>query len=83
MTIIFPYRDGHVQLDNVTCHRNLLDSKWFEKHQSEFNLLPWPVWSPDSDPIEHVWGKVERSLLSIPTVVIIDQHSTATVSPTC
>ncbi|GBO18476.1 hypothetical protein AVEN_164131-1, partial [Araneus ventricosus] len=33
---------------------------WFEKHQDEFTVLPWPANSPDLNPIENLWDHLDR-----------------------
>ncbi|GBN76099.1 hypothetical protein AVEN_185602-1 [Araneus ventricosus] len=60
MAIMFPYGYGHIQQDNAPCHRARSVSEWFEEHQSEFNLLPWPAQSSEINPTKHVWDEVER-----------------------
>ncbi|GBM85906.1 hypothetical protein AVEN_191999-1 [Araneus ventricosus] len=67
MAITFPYGDGHFQQDNAPCHRAPSVSNWSEEYQSDFNLLPWPAQSHGLNPMEHLWGEVERSLRSLET----------------
>lgn len=46
-------------------HRARTVLKCFEEHQSEFNLLPWPVQFVDLIPIEHLWDEVGSALRSL------------------
>ncbi|GFY09308.1 transposable element Tcb2 transposase [Trichonephila clavipes] len=54
MRIVFPQDDGIFQQDNARCHIAASVRAWFEEHQDEFTVLPWPENSPDLNPIEHL-----------------------------
>ncbi|GBM93554.1 hypothetical protein AVEN_153783-1 [Araneus ventricosus] len=60
MRIIFPQNDGIYQLDNARCHTSRSVCAWFEEHQDEFIVLPWPANSPDLNPIENLWDYLDR-----------------------
>lgn len=60
MQIVFPQQDGIYQQDNATCHTARSVRAWFEEHQDEFTVLPWPPNSPDLNPIENLWDHLDR-----------------------
>ncbi|GIY57997.1 DDE_3 domain-containing protein [Caerostris darwini] len=63
MRFIIPQNDGIYQQDNARCHAALivlLVCAWFEEHQDEFTVLPWPANSPDLNPIENLWVYLDR-----------------------
>uniref|UniRef100_A0A0E9WSK0 Tc1-like transposase DDE domain-containing protein n=1 Tax=Anguilla anguilla TaxID=7936 RepID=A0A0E9WSK0_ANGAN len=39
--------------------------EWFEEHDREFKVLPWPPNSPDLNPIEHLWDVLEKQVRSM------------------
>ncbi|GFT13555.1 transposable element Tcb1 transposase [Trichonephila clavipes] len=54
MRIAFPQDDGIFQQDNARCHTAASVRAWFEEHQDEFPVLPWPENSSDLNLIEHL-----------------------------
>ncbi|KFM75978.1 Transposable element Tcb1 transposase, partial [Stegodyphus mimosarum] len=60
MRIVFPQDDGIFQQDNARCHTAASVRAWFEEHQDEFTVLPWPANSPDLNPIEHLLDHLDR-----------------------
>ncbi|GFX27711.1 transposable element Tcb1 transposase [Trichonephila clavipes] len=60
MRIVFPQDDGIFQQDNARCHTAASVRAWFEEHQDEFTVLPWPANSPELNPIENLWDHLDR-----------------------
>ncbi|GBM78043.1 hypothetical protein AVEN_44573-1 [Araneus ventricosus] len=58
--IIFPQNDGIYQQDNARCHTARSVCAWFEEHQDEFTVLPWPENSSDLNPIENLLDHLDR-----------------------
>ncbi|GBN66291.1 hypothetical protein AVEN_102345-1 [Araneus ventricosus] len=52
--------DGIYQQDKARCHTARSICAWFEEHQDEFTVLPWPANSPDLNPIENLWDHLDR-----------------------
>lgn len=46
--------------DNAPIHRARTVMDWFEENNVE--VMEWPPYSPDLNPIEHVWRKVKEGL---------------------
>lgn len=65
MRIVFPQHDGIFQQDNATSHTALSVRAWFEEHEDEFTVLPWPPNSPDLNPIENLWDHLDRFVRSM------------------
>ncbi|GBM02423.1 hypothetical protein AVEN_76475-1 [Araneus ventricosus] len=42
------------------CHTACSVCAWFEEHQDEFTVLPWPANTPDLNPIENLWDHLDR-----------------------
>ncbi|GFW19190.1 transposable element Tcb1 transposase [Trichonephila clavipes] len=60
MCIVFPQDDGIFQQDNARCRTAASVRAWFEEHQDEFTVLPWPANSPELNPIENLWDHLDR-----------------------
>ncbi|GBN92122.1 hypothetical protein AVEN_80942-1 [Araneus ventricosus] len=45
---------------NARCHTARNVCAWFEEHQDEFTVLPWPANSPDLNPVENLWDHLDR-----------------------
>ena len=53
------YRPGDIfQQDNARIHTSKAVKEWFESHGIE--VLEWPPYSPDLNPIEHMWWALKK-----------------------
>ena len=50
------------QHDNARPHTAILTRNFLT--QSNINVLPWPAMSPDLNPIEHLWDRIDRQIRS-------------------
>uniref|UniRef100_A0AAY5KPB9 Tc1-like transposase DDE domain-containing protein n=1 Tax=Esox lucius TaxID=8010 RepID=A0AAY5KPB9_ESOLU len=66
MAMVFPDGSGLFQQDNSPCHTAHIVREWFEEHDEEFKVLPWPPNSPDLNPIEHLWDVLDQQVRSTP-----------------
>ena len=67
MATLFPDRSGLFQQDNVPCHTSKILQEWFEEHDDEFKVLPYPPNSADLNPVHHLWGVLEKQVGSVET----------------
>ena len=55
------HRDVHVfQQDNARPHSARLTQDFLEQH--EINIMPWPPYSSDLSPIEHLWDQLKSAI---------------------
>jgi hypothetical protein len=50
------------QQDNAPCHKSKKVMAYF--NESDIRVMPWPVRSPDLNPIEHLWNIIDKKLVS-------------------
>ncbi|KAJ8254683.1 hypothetical protein GJAV_G00196010 [Gymnothorax javanicus] len=67
MATVFPDGDGFFQQDGGPCCTAQSVQEWFEEHDAEFKLLPWPPNSPDLNPLVNLWGLLEQQVRSAAT----------------
>lgn len=48
------------QHDNAPCHKARIVTEWLAEHQVQ--VLPWPAFSPDMNPIENIWAILKRKV---------------------
>ena len=57
--LIFEDARIHTTINSFPCRRNRLFTKWLAEHEIPV-LGPWPVPSPDSNPIKNLWLQMNR-----------------------
>jgi len=61
--------------DNASIHTARLTQEWFQQHP-HITVLPWPPFSPDLNPIEHVWAMMAKEWRTLRerTVPALERH---------
>ena len=52
------------QHDNDPKHAATETKRWLDEH--DIKVLDWPAYSPDLNPIEHLWNEMDRRLRKLP-----------------
>ena len=59
---LYPPEDGQrirLAQDNCAIHTARVVKNWFAQHRIE--VLQWPPYSPDLNPIENIWGRIVKN----------------------
>lgn len=60
-----PQNDGIYKQDNARCHTAPSVYVWFEEHQDEFTILPWPANSLDLNMVKNLWDHFNHAVCSM------------------
>jgi len=59
------YPDGcYLQMDNSQVHKAVSISRFLNSKEADINtnVLPWPTYFPDLNPIENLWAVLKRKI---------------------
>jgi transposase len=66
----YPDGSGIFQQDNAPCHKSRATMAFFQSNN--INILDWPPYSPDLNPIENLWGIIKNKVRRFP---LLDRQS--------
>lgn len=70
METLFPDECGHFQLNNGPCYKTKIVQEWFEEHANKFEVLTWPLNSPDINSFEHLRDVLDNEVHGGPHLTI-------------
>ncbi|GBM24227.1 hypothetical protein AVEN_22565-1 [Araneus ventricosus] len=62
MLYCHPHGNGVFQQDSCTSRKSRLATAWSNEHSSDFSVMNWSPISPDLNPIEQLWGVLEKGV---------------------
>jgi transposase len=64
---LLPEYDEEIDLfqqDNAPIHTSIYTQQWFDEHEVDV-LQNWPPYSPDLNPIKHLWWKLKQQVVEL------------------
>ena len=61
--VVVPFFNRNITLfqqDNARCHTAHVSMRYLD--EQHVRILPWPAFSPDLSPIEHLWDVLDRGI---------------------